>query len=162
MRPWTRSDPSQRGFNRPPDVIDSLRGGAILARWEADGGPLSPLGMPTSPEAIGTGGTRYATFERGAMYWSPQTGAQPLTGAIYEAWASLGYERGALGLPTSGEIAEPQWIVQNFAHGTLNFDRQTHNVLRVIDGVTLVMPPPPVDGPPVQLERFSRVQTAAG
>lgn len=145
-------------FNRPPDVTESLRGGAILARWEADGGPVSPLGLPTSPEAAGAGDTRYVTFERGAMYWSPDTGAQPLTGAIYEAWASLGYELGALGLPTSGEISEPEWIVQNFQHGTLNFDRQTHNVLRVIDGVTLVMPPTPVDGPPAQLERFSRIQ----
>ena len=148
------------GFNRPPDAIESLRGGAILNRWEADGGRANPLGMPTSPEATGAGATRYATFERGAMYWSPQTGAQPLTGAIYEAWASLGYELGALGLPTSGEIAEPQWIVQNFAHGTLNFDRQTHNVVRVIDGITLLMPLTPVEGPPTQLERFSRVQTA--
>ena len=145
-------------FNRPPDVTESLRGGAILARWEADGGPVSPLGLPTSPETAGAGDTRYVTFERGAMYWSPDTGAQPLTGAIYEAWASLGYELGALGLPTSGEISEPEWIVQNFQHGTLNFDRQTHNVLRVIDGVTLVMPPTPVDGPPAQLERFSRIQ----
>jgi uncharacterized protein with LGFP repeats len=93
------------------------------------------------------------------MYWSPETGAQPLTGAIYQAWAALGYERGALGLPTSGEIAEPEWIVQNFQHGTLNFDRQTRNVMRVIDGVTLLMPPPSLDGPPTQLERFTRVQT---
>jgi len=104
---------------------------------------------------------RYANFEKGAMYWSPATGAQPLTGAIFQAWASLGYERGALGLPTSGEIAEPEWIVQNFQHGTLNFDRQTHNVVRVIDGVSLVLPPPSVDGPPEQLERFSRIQTTA-
>lgn len=146
------------GFNSPPNVFEALRGGAILARWEADGGVAGPLGMPTSPEAAGYDSTRYATFERGAMYWSPETGAQPLTGAIYQAWAALGYERGALGLPTSGEIDEPEWIVQNFAHGTLNFDRQTHNVIRVIDGVSLVLPPPPVDGPPVQLERFSRIQ----
>jgi len=145
------------GFTGPPDVIESLRGGAILARWEADGGPLSPLRLPTSPEAAGSKGTRYSTFERGAMYWSPTTGAQPLTGAIYEAWAALGYELGALGLPTSAEISEPEWIVQNFQHGTLNFDRQTHNVLRVIDGVTLLMPPTPLDGPPAQLERFSRI-----
>lgn len=145
-------------FNGPPDVIETLQGGAILARWEAEGGRTSPLGMPTSPEASGDGPTRYSTFERGAMYWSPEIGAQPLTGAIYEAWASLGYERGALGLPTSGEIAEPEWIVQNFQHGTLNFDRQTHNVVRVIDGVSLVLPPPPADGPPTQLERFSRIQ----
>ena len=78
-------------FNKPPDVFDAMRGGAILARWEADGGMASPLGAPTSPEAAGYGATRYATFERGAMYWSPETGAQPLTGAIYQAWASLGY-----------------------------------------------------------------------
>ena len=50
--------------------------------------------------------------------------------------------------------------MQNFAHGTLNFDRQTHNVVRVIDGITLLMPLTPVEGPPTQLERFSRVQTA--
>ncbi len=146
-------------FNAPPDVMETLQGGAILTRWQAEGGEVSPLGMPTSPEAAGLGDTRYATFERGAMYFSPDTGAQPLTGAIYQAWASLGYERGALGLPTSGEIAEPEWIVQNFQHGTLNFDRLTGNVVRVIDGVSLVMPPPPLDGPPTQLERFSRIQT---
>ena len=146
------------GFTLPPDTVEALHGGAILARWQSDGGKASPLGMPTSPEAAGEGSTRYATFERGAMYWSPNTGAQPLTGAIYQAWASLGYERGALGMPTSGEIAEPEWIVQNFQHGTLNFDRQTHNVLRVIDGVTLVLPPPPTDGPPVQLERFTPIR----
>lgn len=145
-------------FNKPPEVSDALQGGAILARWESDGGKVSPLGAPTSPEAAGVGPSRYATFEKGAMYWSPRTGAQPLTGAIYEAWASLGYELGALGLPTSGEIAEPEWIVQNFQHGTLNFDRQTKNVVRVIDGVSLVMPPPSLEGPPTQLERFSRIQ----
>jgi uncharacterized protein with LGFP repeats len=147
-------------FNGPPDVTETLEGGAILARWEADGGAKGPLGRPTSPEAAGNGAARYATFEHGAMYWSPRTGAQPLTGAIYAAWAALGFERGALGLPTSGEIAEPEWIKQNFQHGTLNYDRQTHNVVRVIDGISLVMPPPPVDGPPTQLERFSRVITA--
>ena len=146
-------------FNGPPDVTETLQGGAILARWEADGGDRGSLGKPTSPEAAGDGAIRYATFEHGAMYWSPKTGAQPLTGAIYAAWAALGFERGALGMPTSGEIAEPEWIVQNFQHGTLNYDRQTHNVVRVIDGVSLVMPPPPTDRPPTQLERFTRVTT---
>jgi uncharacterized protein with LGFP repeats len=146
-------------FNRSPDLAEQLQGGAIYARWEAMGGKDGPLGLPTTPESAGDGDTRYATFERGAIYWSPSTGAQPLTGAIYQAWAALGFERGALGMPTSGEIQEPQWIVQNFQHGTLNFDRETHNVLRVIDGLTLQMPPPPTDGPPVQLERFSRVET---
>lgn len=146
-------------FNRSPDIVQQLQGGAIYTRWEAMGAKDSPLGAPTSPESAGDADTRYATFERGAIYWSPTTGAQPLTGAIYQAWAALGYERGALGLPTSGEIQEPQWVVQNFQHGTLNFDRETHNVLRVIDGLTLQMPPPATDGPPVQLERFSPVES---
>ena len=79
-----------------------------------------------------------------------------MTGAIYDAWGTLGFERGALGLPTSGEIAEPQWIVQNFQHGTLNFDRETGTVTRVIDGVPQELPPLS-KAEPVQLERFSRI-----
>jgi uncharacterized protein with LGFP repeats len=141
----------------PPSLTDQLRGGAILAKWESMGGQNSPLGAPRSLEAAGEGSARYATFDRGAVYWSPQSGAEPLTGAIYDAWASLGYERGVLGLPTSGEIAEPQWIVQNFQHGTLNFDRENATVTRVIDGVPEELPPLPDDGPPVQLERIKPI-----
>ncbi len=145
-------------FNQPigpADLADSLRGGAIYDRWQATGGMNGPLGAPTTPETSGDGTTRYVRFNHGAVYWSPETGAAPVLGAIYDAWAGQGFERGALGLPTSGEIQEPEWIVQNFQHGTLNFDRETSNVVRVIDGVALELPPPAPDGPPVQLERFS-------
>ncbi|MGV0837683.1 N-acetylmuramoyl-L-alanine amidase [Mycolicibacterium thermoresistibile] len=145
-------------FTEPPgpeDLADTLRGGAIHARWEAMGGMASPLGGPTSPETLGAAGTRYVTFERGAMYWSPETGAQPLTGAIYATWGSLGFERGILGLPTSAEIHEPLWIVQNFQHGTLNFDRETGRVTRVVDAVALELPAPEPGTHPVQLERFT-------
>ncbi len=89
------------------------------------------------------------------MYWSPASGAQPVFGVIYSAWGTLGYEHSALGLPTSAEIQEPEWLVQNFQHGTLNFNRGSHEVFSVIDGVTELMPPPSAGGPPVQLERFS-------
>ena len=101
------------------------------------------------------------TFAKGALYWSPESGAEPVTGAIYDAWASLGYERGLLGLPTSGEIQEPQWVVQNFQHGTLNFDRETGMVTRVVDGVAQELPPPPAGGPPIQLERFTPIDKSA-
>jgi len=145
-------------FNKPrnaQDLADSLRGGAIYARWQAMGGMSGPLGAPTSPEASGSGDARYVTFDRGAIYWSPTCGAQPVTGGIYDAWATLGYEYGALGLPTSGEIQEPQWIVQNFQHGTLNWDRANSTVTRVMDGVPVELPPPSPEGPPAELERFS-------
>ena len=145
-------------FNKPrntQDLAESLRGGAIYARWQAMGGMSSPLGAPTSPEASGAGDARYVTFDKGAIYWSPACGAQPVTGGIYDAWATLGYEYGALGLPTSGEIQEPQWIVQNFQHGTLNWDRANSTVTRVMDGVPVELPPPSPEGPPAELERFS-------
>ncbi|MCW2553189.1 MAG: hypothetical protein JWR78_2970 [Mycobacterium sp.] len=147
-------------FNAPPgpqDLAESLRGGAIFLKWASIGGDASPLGAPASPEASGEGSARYANFTKGAMYWSPESGAEPVTGAIYDAWASLGFERGALGLPTSAEIQEPQWIVQNFQHGTLNFDRLKGTVTRVIDGVPLELPNPANPGLPVQLERFTPI-----
>jgi uncharacterized protein with LGFP repeats len=150
-------DIASRFGQRPSaqDLADSLQGGAIYRRWQATGGMDGLLGAPTSPECSGAGSTRYVTFDKGAIYWSPTSGAAPLTGAIYDAWAALGYERSVLGLPTSAEIQEPQWIVQNFQHGTLNVDRLNSTVTVVIDGVPQVLPPPPADGPPVQLERFS-------
>ena len=147
-------------FNDPPGpqtLEDSLRGGAIFAKWEAIGGGAGALGNPLSPEAAADGEARYARFDKGAIYWSPDSGAEPVTGAIYDAWASLGYERGLLGLPTSGEIDEPQWVVQNFQHGTLNFDRESGLVTRVVDGVAQEVPPTPAGGPPVQLERFTPI-----
>ncbi|UXA17869.1 N-acetylmuramoyl-L-alanine amidase [Mycobacterium sp. SMC-4] len=145
-------------FNDPPgpaQLAESLRGGAIFTKWESLGGKDSFLGWPTSPEASGEGSTRYVTFQNGAVYWSPESGAEPVAGEIYKAWGSLGFERGALGLPTSAEIAEPLWIVQNFQHGTLNFDRENHIVVRVIDGVPTELPSAPDDMAPVQLERFT-------
>ncbi len=151
-------------FNEPPgpqDLARSMEGGAIHARWQELGGLDGMLGAPTSPEAGADGVARYATFDRGAVYWSPQTGAQPVTGAIYAAWAALGYERGALGLPTSAEIQEPEWVGQNFQHGTLNFDRASGSVTRVIDGVAEELPAATPDGPPVQVERFSPVVNPA-
>ncbi|PRC44051.1 cold-shock protein, partial [Mycobacterium sp. ITM-2017-0098] len=145
-------------FDDPPgpeQLAETLRGGAIFAKWESLGGMNSFLGRPTSPEASGQGPARYVTFERGAMYWSPESGAEPITGELYRVWGSLGFERGALGLPTSAEIAEPLWIVQNFQHGTLNFDREKGTVTRVVDGVPVELPASSTDSNPVQLERFT-------
>ncbi len=71
---------------------------------------------------------------RHAMYWSPVTDAQPITGAIYEAWASCrATNAGPLGLPTSAEIQEPLQITQSFQHGTWNFERSPA-VTEVVDG----------------------------
>jgi uncharacterized protein with LGFP repeats len=143
-------------FNDPPEeLIKALEGGAIYEHWQAIGGMNSVLGAPTSPEDSAEGDARYATFAKGAMYWSPETGAQPVTGAIYEAWALLSFERGPLGLPTSAEIQEPLQITQNFQHGTLNYERLTGNVTEVVDGITTPLSTQSPSGPTVPLEHFS-------
>ncbi|OBI38043.1 cold-shock protein [Mycobacterium sp. E1386] len=143
-------------FNDPPEeLIKALQGGAIYEHWQAIGGMNSALGAPTSPEDSAEGDARYVTFARGAMYWSPETGPQPITGAIYDAWASLSYERGPLGLPTSAEIQEPLRITQNFQHGTLNYDRLTGNVTEVAEGITTPLSTESPSGPTVAPEHFS-------
>jgi len=143
-------------FNDPPEeLIEALQGGAIYEHWQAIGGMTSVLGAPTSPEDSAEGDARYATFAKGAMYWSPETGAQPITGAIYDAWASLSYERGPLGLPTSAELQEPLQITQNFQHGTLNYERLTGNVTEVVDGITTPLATQSPSGPTVPPEHFS-------
>ncbi|EJO88825.1 N-acetylmuramoyl-L-alanine amidase [Mycobacterium colombiense CECT 3035] len=142
--------------NDPPEeLIKALQGGAIYDHWLAIGGMNSVLGSPTSPEDSAEGDARFVTFARGAMYWSPETGAQPVTGAIYDAWASESYERGPLGLPTSAEIQEPLQITQNFQHGTLNYERLTGNVSEVVDGITVPLTTEPPSGPTVPAEHFS-------
>lgn len=143
-------------FNDPPEELTkALEGGEIYRHWQAIGGMNSVLGAPTSPEADAEGGARFAGFARGAMYWSPATGPQPVTGAIYNAWASLSYERGLLGLPTSAEIQEPLQITQNFQHGSLNFERLTGDVTEVVDGVTTGLSNQSPSGPQVPAEHFS-------
>jgi uncharacterized protein with LGFP repeats len=150
-------------FNDPPEeLIKALQGGAIYEHWQAIGGMSSVLGAPTSTEASGLGASRYVTFAKGAMYWSPGIGAKPVTGALYDAWASLSYERGPLGLPTSAEIQEPLQITQNFQHGTLNFERLTGNVTEVVDGITTSLSTQPPSGPTVPSEHFSVPTHPAG
>jgi uncharacterized protein with LGFP repeats len=143
-------------FNDPPEeLIKALQGGAIYQHWQEIGGMNSVLGAPTSPEDNAEGDARYSTFAKGAMYWSAVTGAQPVTGAIYDAWASQSYERGPLGLPTSAEIQEPLQITQNFQHGTLNYNRLSGDVNEVLDGITTLVSAAAPSAPSVPPEHFS-------
>lgn len=80
--------------------------GAILARYLELGGP-SFLGLPVTGERgtpDGVGRYNHFTGLGGAsIYWTPATGAHEVYGAIRNKWESLGWERSALGYPTSGE-----------------------------------------------------------
>jgi len=85
--------------------------GAILGTYRNLGGPGGVLGFPTSdetptPDGVGRFNAFAGTGGSG-IYWTPNTGAHAVQGAIYAQWASLGYERGPLGYPTSDETPTP-------------------------------------------------------
>jgi uncharacterized protein with LGFP repeats len=95
----------------------------VRTAWTAD---RAVLGEPTrveSPTADGTG--RSTDFEHGTVFWSPRTGAWPVTGAIADHWRAAGAERSPLGYPTSAEFDVPGGRRQDFEHGALTWTRAT-------------------------------------
>ncbi|TMM14064.1 MAG: hypothetical protein E6G01_13575 [Actinobacteria bacterium] len=86
--------------------------GAILDKWAAMGWETSVLGYPTTdegttPDKVG----RYNYFSgHGAIYWTPNTGAWSIHGAILDKWASMGWETSVLAYPRTDETGTPDGI----------------------------------------------------
>jgi len=103
--------------------------GAILGTYRNLGGPGGVLGFPTSDETPTSDGVgRFNAFAGtggSGIYWTPNTGAHAVQGAIYADWASLGYERSGLGYPTSDEYAIPGGRGSDFTGGTITWQAST-------------------------------------
>jgi uncharacterized protein with LGFP repeats len=92
--------------------------GSIRAEWAALGWERSALGYPLTDEMTTPDGRgRYNHFQGGSIYWTPQTGAHTVLGAIRDKWASLGWERSFLGYPTSDQYAWNGGLRSNFQGG---------------------------------------------
>jgi hypothetical protein len=79
--------------------------GAILGTWGALGWEMSALGFPLTDETATPDGIgRFNHFQNGSVYWTPQTGAHEVRGAIHALWAELGYEQSPLGYPLTDEL----------------------------------------------------------
>jgi LGFP repeat/Glycosyl hydrolase family 26 len=109
--------------------------GAIRESWAAMGYERSSLGYPvtsesTAPDQVG----RYNVFQGGAVYWSPGTGAHFIRGAIWQKWASMGWEGGQLGYPTSNEYAVAGGSQSDFQHGSLTWSQATGAVTVRLNG----------------------------
>jgi glucose/arabinose dehydrogenase len=102
-------------------------GGAIRQRWEALGWETGPLGYPLTSESVTPDGIgRYNHFSKGgSIYWTPQTGAHGVWGAIRQRWASLGWERSYLGYPRSSEFSVPGGRRNDFRHGYVTWTART-------------------------------------
>ena len=96
----------------PPDLAGQLSGleipddptSAINAARRAAGGALGPLGAAQGPPyPIGRDGLGQ-NFAGGKIFYSPETGANVVTGQVLAKYESVGGPDGDLGFPTSGEV----------------------------------------------------------
>ncbi|WP_432534875.1 N-acetylmuramoyl-L-alanine amidase [Kineococcus arenarius] len=94
--------------------------GLIRDKWKAMGWEGSYLGFPTTDEITLPGGA-FNHFQGGSIYWSPRTGAHAVRGLIRDKWASLGWETGFLGYPTTDENPLPGGAFTHFAGGSVYF-----------------------------------------
>lgn len=94
--------------------------GLIYDKWKALGAETGVLKFPTSDEIVAPDGKgRFTTFQGGAIYWSPTTGAHPVYGPLYLFWAHFGYEAGSFGYPTGDPVYTGDNVSQQFQRGTL-------------------------------------------
>lgn len=91
-----------------PDIGAFEIHGSIRAKWSQIGSERSSLGYPLTDERATPDRTgRYNHFQRGSIYWTPETGAHIIRGAIRYKWSQLGWERSLLKYPTTDEIKTP-------------------------------------------------------
>ena len=105
--------------------------GAIREKWSALGWEASFLGYPTAdetptPDTIG----RFNHFQNSSIYWTEETGAHEVHGAIRAKWAKLGWEQSYLGYPISSEKDTPdgRGRMNSFQKGRIEWDKATGRI----------------------------------
>ena len=91
-----------------PDTGAHVMTGAILDKYMSMGGPADgDMGFPTIDEGPGKApGSRNTTFsapDNPVIFWTPDTGARVVRGAINAAWDKLGGSAAQLGVPSDDE-----------------------------------------------------------
>lgn len=76
--------------------------GSIGEKWAELGGVLGRLGAPTDDATTDDGVGTWQTFQHGAIFWHPETGAHQLGDAILERYRQLGGP--AWGYPVTDEL----------------------------------------------------------
>jgi LGFP repeat-containing protein len=100
--------------------------GTIRDEWSNVGWEAGVLGYPITDETGAPDGVgRYNVFERGSIYWTPQTGAHEVHGRIRDAWRDAGWEAGKLGYPIADEVAVTGGRRSDFQHGSITWDSTT-------------------------------------
>lgn len=109
-----------------PGVRTSFTRGSIRDKYREVGTANSFLGFPNSDEICDGRTGCFNTFTSGGVIlWSQNTGAHFNRGAIREKYASLGYEQGWLGYPTTDEMCDNNGCQQDFTGGSIAWSPQT-------------------------------------
>lgn len=111
-----------------PDAGAYPVAGRIGGGYQAVAGAHGALGLPVGPETpLPDGRGRYQPFQHGSLYWTPETGAQMVRGAILAEWGRQGYEGGPAEYPVGPEVPTPHrdGAVQPFEGGPFYFSPAT-------------------------------------
>ncbi len=102
--------------------------GAILTKHDAVGG-AAVTGLPVDEEQA-AGGGRGCVFEYSSIYWSPETGAKQVYGAVRHKYAEMGGPD-RIGLPTTDEYDVSGGRANDFQVGRIYWspDTDAHHVL---------------------------------
>jgi uncharacterized protein with LGFP repeats len=101
--------------------------GFIGQKWAIMGFERSALGYPITDESGTPDGVgRFNHFQQGSIYWTPQTGAHEVQGAIRVKWSSIGYERSNIGYPVTDETKTPDGVgrFNHFQNGSIYWTPQ--------------------------------------
>ena len=101
---------------------------AIYRRYDDAKETALALGAPVAPAEALEGGKKQ-DFADGAIFWSPQTGAQIVRGQILATYRDNGGPAGRLGWPVSDEIAEGEVIYSDFQRGQIRLEGQAIRVV---------------------------------
>ncbi|MEE3849212.1 hypothetical protein VZC37_02635 [Gordonia sp. LSe1-13] len=107
-----------------PDNGARVLYGAILSKYDDEGGPTGSLGFPASNEAPAGDGSsarvaEFAAADQPQIYWTPDDGAWVVRGPFTVATDELG---GELGAPTADMTRSGDVMSQEFANGTITYD----------------------------------------
>jgi uncharacterized protein with LGFP repeats len=117
-----------------PDIGEAFAvWGLIQEKWNAVG--REQYGYPVTDELpCPDGRGRFNHFRsmqlagrpEASVYWTPETDAHEVHGAIRAAWKDMGWERSSLGYPTSDEYdpGKPGWRRSDFEHGRMDWSAE--------------------------------------
>ncbi|MFI5783431.1 hypothetical protein [Nocardia sp. NPDC051570] len=125
--------------------------GLIRDKWAELKWENGPLGYPASDEFKGNNNGAGQHFEGGSVYWSGNTGAHSVWGAIRDAWSNQNWENGRFGYPTSDEYDYNGGKAQNFQGGRIDWlpgdPANPSNGDRGVKNRGRVGPPPRISDP---------------